>query len=57
MNKRVKIGDIELSINGRLVSLFKGHGPKCNEYRKTFRDKQSAEEYYSYIISRMKRSS
>jgi hypothetical protein len=57
MKRRVKIGESEVSINGRLVSLFEGHGLVCKEYKKTFRDEKSAEECYSSIISRKKHSS
>lgn len=54
MKSKVRIGEVEVSLNDRLVSLFAGHGPKCYEYRKTFRDGKSAEEYYFSVISRMR---
>jgi hypothetical protein len=57
MKRRIRIKEIEISLEGRLVSLFQGHGPVCNEYRRTFPDEKSAEEYYSSIILRMEKSS
>lgn len=54
MKRKERIGRFDVYLNGCSVSLFEGNGPKCNEYKKIFRDEKNAKEYYLLMISTMK---